>query len=61
MTRKEQLQKDMETLSLIMSRCYSDEAYRLYQRQYDELVKELHKEVNSERPATTAPTTAQEE
>ncbi len=39
----------MEIMSKIMVNCFSDEAYRLYQRRYDEFVKELVEIERSER------------
>jgi hypothetical protein len=50
--RVKQIREEMETLSFIMSHCYSDEAYRLHQQHYDDLVKEL---LNAEREERNSP------
>lgn len=52
--REKEIRRQMDTLSFVMSRCESDEAYRNYQSKYDELVKELN---TVERKTDTDPTT----
>lgn len=43
------IQRDMETLSFVMSRCTDDAAYRIYSKRYDALVAQLRELENREK------------